>query len=146
MYAVLCAAGVLRLGEGTPSYDGEMEVDEQLPWEHITGKVVQEEDFLALLLFMHGMCTLLRALLKSSCLQLIRSLWLFLSVTSFLFDSEATGTICVHRTKEIEKLKGCHLQLQPCASRAASLTVAAQNTPPGKSSPMVEIQNAIQCV
>mmetsp|Transcript_19759 Transcript_19759/g.55139 ORF Transcript_19759/g.55139 Transcript_19759/m.55139 type:complete len:353 (+) Transcript_19759:22-1080(+) len=29
-------SGVLRLGEGTPSYDGEMEVDEQLPWEHIT--------------------------------------------------------------------------------------------------------------
>jgi len=30
--------GVLRLGEGTPSYDAETEVDELLPWEHVTGK------------------------------------------------------------------------------------------------------------
>jgi hypothetical protein len=29
--------GVLRLGEGTPSYDAESEVEERLPWEHITG-------------------------------------------------------------------------------------------------------------
>ncbi|KAF5836537.1 pseudouridine synthase [Dunaliella salina] len=31
-----CLQCVLRLGEGTPSYDGEMQVDQQLPWEHIT--------------------------------------------------------------------------------------------------------------
>jgi len=33
----LPSAGVMRLGEGTPSYDSEMEVDERLPWEHISG-------------------------------------------------------------------------------------------------------------
>ncbi|GAB4819158.1 hypothetical protein N2152v2_006204 [Parachlorella kessleri] len=28
--------GVLRLGEGTPSYDADTEVSQRLPWEHIT--------------------------------------------------------------------------------------------------------------
>eukprot|EP00887_Chlorella_sp_A99_P007677 scaffold20.g7677.t1 len=28
--------GTLRLGEGTPTYDAESEVEERLPWEHIT--------------------------------------------------------------------------------------------------------------
>lgn len=36
-YLSYCTAGVLRLGEGTPSYDSEMDVEEQMPWEHITG-------------------------------------------------------------------------------------------------------------
>jgi len=31
-------SGLLRLGEGTPSFDAETEVTEKLPWEHITGK------------------------------------------------------------------------------------------------------------
>jgi tRNA pseudouridine55 synthase len=28
--------GTIRLGQGTPSYDAESEVNEELPWEHIT--------------------------------------------------------------------------------------------------------------
>lgn len=32
-------AGTMLLGEGTPSYDSELEVDERLPWEHVTGTV-----------------------------------------------------------------------------------------------------------
>lgn len=30
-------SGTLKLGEGTPSLDAELEVNERLPWEHITG-------------------------------------------------------------------------------------------------------------
>jgi tRNA pseudouridine55 synthase len=30
-------SGTLKLGEGTPSLDAETEVEERLPWEHITG-------------------------------------------------------------------------------------------------------------
>ena len=36
--AVQPLAGTLRLGQGTPSYDAEAEVDEVLPWDHITGQ------------------------------------------------------------------------------------------------------------
>jgi len=28
--------GTLKLGEATPSYDAETEVEERLPWEHVT--------------------------------------------------------------------------------------------------------------
>jgi hypothetical protein len=52
MYIIVClyVLGVLRLGEGTPSYDSEMEVDERLPWEHITGV------YSAIALANNGMC------------------------------------------------------------------------------------------
>ena len=30
-------SGTLRLGEATPSYDAETEVEQRLPWEHISG-------------------------------------------------------------------------------------------------------------
>jgi tRNA U55 pseudouridine synthase TruB len=33
--------GTLKLGEGTPSLDAETEVEERLPWENITGTVVE---------------------------------------------------------------------------------------------------------
>jgi len=34
-------SGVIRLGEGTPSYDAESEVSERAPWEHITDEDIQ---------------------------------------------------------------------------------------------------------
>lgn len=38
MCRTLCMiTGMLRMGEGTPSYDAEMDVTERLPWEHVTG-------------------------------------------------------------------------------------------------------------
>lgn len=33
-------SGTLRLGEATPSYDAESEVDERVPWEHITDEAM----------------------------------------------------------------------------------------------------------
>ena len=35
-------SGSLRLGEGTLTYDAEMEVSERLPWEHLTDEDVQK--------------------------------------------------------------------------------------------------------
>lgn len=32
--------GTMKLGETTPSYDGETEVDERFPWEHITSELI----------------------------------------------------------------------------------------------------------
>jgi hypothetical protein len=34
--------GSLKLGESTPSYDAESEVEERLPWEHITDEEIQD--------------------------------------------------------------------------------------------------------
>lgn len=31
-------SGTLRLGQATPSYDAMSEIEEELPWEHITGE------------------------------------------------------------------------------------------------------------
>ncbi|WIA21578.1 hypothetical protein OEZ85_000768 [Tetradesmus obliquus] len=35
-------SGTLKLGEGTPSLDAELEVNERLPWEHITDEQLVE--------------------------------------------------------------------------------------------------------
>lgn len=34
--------GTMKLGEGTPSYDAESEVEERMPWEHITDEQIVE--------------------------------------------------------------------------------------------------------
>lgn len=31
-------SGTLRLGQATPSYDAMSEIEEELPWEHLTGE------------------------------------------------------------------------------------------------------------
>ena len=35
-------SGVIRLGEGTATYDAEAEVSERQPWEHITDEDIQQ--------------------------------------------------------------------------------------------------------
>ena len=36
-------SGIIRLGEGTDTYDAEAEVSERLPWEHIADSDIEQE-------------------------------------------------------------------------------------------------------